>query len=235
MVPRYKPIQVNLKHGELVKQSRAMAIVARHSIPEGFNLSLDGRRQAFWAGSRLPKGFEIISAGSKFNRTLETEDNATQGYDLAKASRVTKGIIDQRIKKEPLTDADKAKLQAERRIYDILSAMDSRKSISELKGLGEQLLRLVVAEIMESVMQQRKPLGLYVTHEGAEIAIFSALGIIREKEDIEKIFGKRKPTKLVKDTDANLTPTEGILFYFLNDGRIVMSFRKKKFIVNDFY
>ncbi|PIU22129.1 MAG: hypothetical protein COT14_02745 [Candidatus Diapherotrites archaeon CG08_land_8_20_14_0_20_30_16] len=234
MVTRYKPKQIYLKHGNLVKQSRAMAIVARHSINAGFNLDLNGRRQAFWAGSKLPSGFEIISAGSKFDRTLETIDYATQGYDSAKTGRTTKGIADERLKKGQLTDAEKAELQTRNRINEILSALDARKPIQELKKLGQQLLKFMITEIAKSVKQQRKPLGLYVTHEGAEIAIFSALGIIKEKEDIEKIFGKRKPTKLVKDAGPNLTHTEGILFYFLQNGRIIMSFRKKKFDITRF-
>lgn len=233
MAVKYKSKQINLKHGDLVRKSKAMAIVARHSINTGFNLDIAGRRQAFWAGSKLPTGFEIISAGSKFNRTLETIDNATQGYDLARNQRVTKRIIDERIKKGELTDAEKLGLQAKKRINEILSALDARKPVSELKSLGEQLLKFMVTEMITSIKQQRKPMGLYVTHEGAEIAIFSALGVIKEKEDIEKIFGKRKPTKLVKGADSTLAHTEGILFYFLTDGRVIMSFRKKKFDITD--
>jgi len=212
--------KVSETHSQLLSKSHAMAIVARHAKrtkPETI-LNENGVAQSYWGGQRLPKNMELVIKSSPSKRAVHTAEVARQGY-----------------LKEGKKDIDFDKLAKDYSL-DVLGEIDSYdQPIEELSGVGKEYFRAQFPEIFERIKNQKvnekKPLYLNVSHAGIELAIFSALGLVKTKTDLENLFPKKRKTK----TDPTLTSeqrlTEGMLFYFLKNGKIVLSYRKQRFDV----
>lgn len=208
------PRRISISHKKLMENTHGFAVVARHSIPtkDRKQLTPEEATHAHWAGRNLPSDFKLSILSSRFSRSQNTGHIAKAGYS-------GKEMPNQKTKE--IYKPNKA-----------LGEVDARKSLEELRPMGIQIIRDLNKEVYSQITRSRKPMVLSVSHEGAEYAVLSALGIIKEKEDLEKIFGARKPTKTLTEASVTLAPTEGILFYFLEDRgqrKVILSFRKKRF------
>lgn len=210
--------RVSDTHTTLLKKAHTMAIVARHAerTKPSRELNESGIRRAYKRGTNLPKDMNLIPKASPSPRAMHTVELSRLGYIGEKV----KNIDFEKIAKEYA--------------LDVLGEIDgSDQPIEELIGVGKEYFRMQFSEILKNraslKTSDKKPLYLNVSHEGIDLALFAALGLVKSKEDIQKMFPK------IKGVDPKLSHTqtyaEGVLFYFLNDGRIVVSYRKQRFDV----
>jgi hypothetical protein len=212
--------RISETHSQLLSNSHAMAIVARHAErtkPEK-KLNDKGIVQAYWGGTKLPANMELVTKATPAARGVHTLELARQGY-----------------KKEGKKEFDFDSVAKEYSL-DVLGEIDSYdQPIEELSAVGKEYFRAQLPEILARIKAQKvgdkKPLYLNVSHEGIELAIFSALGLVKTKDDLEKITPKKRATKEDPTLVSTQRFTEGVLFYFLKDGRVVLSYRKQKFDV----
>ncbi len=225
----------SMKHSDLLKSSRGVFIIGRHSDkgPAANGLSAEGEKRAAWAGKNLPKGYVLHMRHPAKPRHAATAGIVFKEYQGEKGTIKELDSLNFENYVSNMGEFDKimAKFNDPKTTQMWINGEIDSKIANEATHVGKSILTDVNKQFLENEVQGKKNLMVAVTSSGAEGSIMKFLGIDPLKFKAKKSLANRSKERrnVLPQAGELLRFTEGMVFFVGPKNELIMRFRGRPF------